>query len=70
MGTDTVKPATKPIKLLLTPEEAASALSIKRTYLYHLLATGQLYSIKVGRARRIPSEALHAFVERLCQKAS
>jgi excisionase family DNA binding protein len=70
MGTDTMKPPTKSVRLLLTPEEAASALSIKRTYLYHLLATGQLYSIKVGRARRIPTDALHTFVDHLCQKAS
>jgi excisionase family DNA binding protein len=59
------------IKLLLTPDEAATALGIKRTFLYHLLTSGQLYSVKVGRTRRVPLIALQEYVAHLCatQKA-
>jgi excisionase family DNA binding protein len=59
------------VKLLLTPDEAATALGIKRTFLYHLLTSGQLYSVKVGRTRRVPLVALQKYVAHLCatQKA-
>ncbi len=53
------------LKLLLTPEEAAAALGIKRTKLYHLSATGQIASVKIGALRRFPVEALEAYVRRL-----
>lgn len=52
-------------KLLLTPEEAAEALSIGRSKLYELLANGSLESVAIGACRRIPNTALHDFVERL-----
>ena len=55
------------LKLLLTPEEAAEALGVKRTFLYGLLMSGQLVSVKVGRSRRVPLIALHSYVERLTQ---
>ncbi|HEY1388098.1 MAG TPA: helix-turn-helix domain-containing protein [Ktedonobacterales bacterium] len=57
--------STRPIKLLLTADEAAAALSIGRTLLYHLTMTGQLHSIKVGGARRFPLQSLQDYVERL-----
>ncbi len=53
------------VRLLLTPEEAADALGIGRTHLYRLLTRQQLYSIKLGSARRIPIKALHEFVDGL-----
>ncbi len=52
-------------KLLLTPEEAAEALSIGRSKLYELLADGALESVAIGACRRIPRVALQDFVERL-----
>ena len=55
------------VKLLLTPEEAATALGIKRTFLYHLLKTQQIFSVKVGASRRIPTHSLMAYVDRLCE---
>jgi excisionase family DNA binding protein len=54
------------VKLLLTPEEAAAALGIKRTLLYQLIMTRQIFSVKVSSARRVPIKALHDFVEALC----
>ena len=54
-------------KLLYTPREAALLLSLSRTKVYELIASGELDSIQVGRSRRIPAEALNAFV-RACQE--
>lgn len=51
--------------LLLTPEEAARRLGIGRTHLYALLRAEELESITLGRSRRIPADALEAFVQRL-----
>jgi excisionase family DNA binding protein len=50
---------------LLTVEEAARRLSIGRTTMYALLKDGQLDSVRIGRLRRIPSEALTAYTVRL-----
>jgi excisionase family DNA binding protein len=52
-------------KLLLTPTEAATALGIGRSKVYELMQTGQLQSVHIGARRRVPAEALHAFLERL-----
>ena len=50
--------------LLLRAEACAQALSLSRTVIYNLIASGELASVKVGRARRIPREALAEFIER------
>jgi excisionase family DNA binding protein len=59
-----VQMAVSPAKILLTVEEAAEALSLGRTYTYELVLRKQIGSVKVGRRRRIPVEALHDFVAR------
>lgn len=48
--------------LLLTVEEAARRLGIGRTIAYGLVATGHLESVKIGRLRRVPVDALSRFV--------
>jgi excisionase family DNA binding protein len=50
-------------RLLLTVSEAARGLCIGRSLLYELLADGQVESIHVGRLRRIPADALVAYVD-------
>ncbi len=40
-------------KLLLTAEEAASALGVGRTKVYELLKSGSLGSVLIGKSRRI-----------------
>jgi excisionase family DNA binding protein len=50
------------LKLLLTVEEAAEALSLGRTLVYELVMRKKIASIKVGRARRIPVTCLQAYV--------
>jgi excisionase family DNA binding protein len=52
-------------RLLLTIDEAARRLGIGRSHAYIFVMKGELESIKLGRSRRVPAEALGAFVERL-----
>jgi excisionase family DNA binding protein len=52
-------------KVLLTPEEAAQALSIGRSKVYELLRAGALASVRIGASRRIPVEAVRAYVAAL-----
>jgi excisionase family DNA binding protein len=52
-------------KLLLTPKEAAEALSISRSKLYELLAGRQLASVRIDGCRRIPVSALRAYVDQI-----
>lgn len=52
-------------KLLHPPEEAAQLLTIGRSQLFELLARGEIESVKIGRLRRIPHDALTAYIERL-----
>ena len=49
-------------RILLTVEEAARRLRIGRTTAYRLLADGEIASIQIGHLRRVPVEALTAFV--------
>ncbi len=50
--------------LLLTPAQAAERLSIARSSLYSLLLTGEIVSLKIGRSRRVPLDALAAYIDR------
>jgi excisionase family DNA binding protein len=55
-------------KLLLTVEEAAERLSIGRTKAFELIASGELESVVIGRARRVPVQALEPFIAALRAK--
>ncbi|WP_250280144.1 helix-turn-helix domain-containing protein [Frankia sp. Cppng1_Ct_nod] len=52
-------------KLLLTATEAAAVLGVGRSTVYELMAAGQIESVRIGRARRIPRAVLVAYVDRL-----
>ena len=56
--------APAPVKVLLTIDEAAQALSIGRTLLYDLMMRKQIASIKVGRVRRVPMAAIDDYIYR------
>lgn len=49
-------------KLLLDVETVADRLSLGRTVIYRLLGDGSLRSIKIGKRRLVPTEALAEFV--------
>lgn len=51
--------------LLLTPKEASRRLSLAESTVHQLLTRGEIESVTIGRARRIPMDALTAYVARL-----
>ena len=54
-----------PTRTLLSVEAAATQLSIGRTTMYALIKSGAIGSVKVGRLRRVPAEALTTYTARL-----
>lgn len=52
-------------RIILTVEEAAESLCVGRTTMYALIAAGDVESVRIGRLRRVPAQALEAYVERL-----
>jgi excisionase family DNA binding protein len=50
-------------RLLYSVSEAARLLGVGRTYMFRLLATGQVESIKVGKLRKIPCDALSRYID-------
>jgi len=51
-----------PLRLALSPEQAAVALGLGRTMVYGLIKTGQLRSLRVGTRRIIPVGAVEEFL--------
>jgi excisionase family DNA binding protein len=54
-------------KMLLTPIEAAAALSISRSKLYELMSGGRIGSVRIDGCRRVPVRALQDYVEGLTE---
>jgi len=52
---------------LLTAEEVADALHIGRTRVYELIYAGEICSVKIGRLRRIPVDALRSYIAALAK---
>lgn len=55
---------------LLTPDQVAQRLGVGRTTVYELMGRGELPSLRIGRARRIPSSAVDAFIARKLEEAA
>lgn len=53
------------VPLLLTVRQAAALLGLGETKVYELTAAGALRSVKIGTARRVPHEAVLAYVANL-----
>ncbi|MCA1842874.1 MAG: helix-turn-helix domain-containing protein [Actinobacteria bacterium] len=51
--------------LLLSIQEAGRALGIRRSKMYELIAAGELETVHIGRAVRVPVDAIEEFVVRL-----
>ena len=58
------KPAPPEPKLLKV-DEAALMLRIGRSTLYEFIYSGEIESVKVGRSRRIPVEAVEDFTRKM-----
>lgn len=54
----------RPLRLLTVPE-IQQRTQLSRSSVYKLLATGALESIKIGGARRVPEDALEAYIRTL-----
>lgn len=52
-------------RLLLTVEEAADRLSVGRTYMFELIRSGSVDSVRVGRLRRVRPKDLERYVAAL-----
>ena len=50
-------------KKLLSVAEASVIMGISRSLLYSLVMSGEVRSLKIGRARRIPLTAIDEFIE-------
>ncbi len=49
--------------IVVTPKEAAEILRLSEVSIFKLIREGRIASIKLGRSRRIPLEALKRLVE-------
>jgi excisionase family DNA binding protein len=61
----TTPTTAQPDRLVYTIREAAQALRISRTKLYELLDSGAIESVHIGRSRKIPADALRAYLDQL-----
>lgn len=57
-------------QLLLPVESAARALGLGKTKVYELIARGELETVTIGRARRVPVASLANYVAGLRGGAS
>jgi excisionase family DNA binding protein len=55
---------------LFTVDEAAARLRVSRWSVYNLIRSGQLRTIKIGRRRLVPLDALSECLERLKEMAA
>ena len=56
--------------LVVRPDAAARALSIDRSTLYRLLASGALKSFKIGSIRLVPVRELEEFIRRKMEESA
>lgn len=56
--------------LLLDVKEAAERLSIGRAMAWEMVASGELPTVRIGRRRLVPAEALRRYVESLEAEAA
>jgi excisionase family DNA binding protein len=53
------------LPLVFTVEEAAERLGVGRTVMYALVSSGAVESVRIGRLRRVPADALVTFLDEL-----
>lgn len=59
-----------PDRVLLRIPEVADALSVSRTVVYELIGTGEISTVHIGRAVRIPAASMHAYADKLVAEQS
>jgi excisionase family DNA binding protein len=63
-------PGTEALPKMLRVEEAAKVARISRRHAYHLVSTGQLPSVRLGNAIRVPTLRLLELLEGAEEKAA
>jgi excisionase family DNA binding protein len=63
------KPSPSGERRLLDIREVAELLGCSRSYVYVLLSSGQIRSLKVGKLTRVPLEAVSEFIDRKLMEA-
>jgi excisionase family DNA binding protein len=56
---------TQQPRLLYDVTEACAQLSIGRSKLFELIASGEIRAVKIGSRRFVPHDSLRAYVDRL-----
>lgn len=56
--------------LAIPPKDAFAAIGVGVTKGYELLNAGELESFTIGRARRVTTASIEAFIDRQCQRAA
>lgn len=65
MAKTTLASAAEDLPEFLTVKQVSERLQLSKSFLYELLASGRIRSVKVGAARRIPADAVREFVASL-----
>jgi excisionase family DNA binding protein len=55
---------------LLTVPEVMTALRLSRAKVYDLIRAGELATVKIGRCRRVPPEAVRVYIAHLMEEAA
>ena len=55
-------------RTLLTVAQAGEALGMSRSGVYELIASGELNSVRIGSRRRVPVQAIDAYVTTLTSR--
>ena len=58
-----MKTETSPYRLLLRISETMTALGLGRTTVYRMIQDGELPVVRVGKAIRVPVEALDTWIK-------
>lgn len=54
--------------MLVTVDQVANMLGVGRTTAWELIRRQKIKSVKIGRTRRVPIEAIQEYIERLMNK--
>ena len=65
---ESVTRSDSPSRLLLRVGEAAERLGLSRSQTFKLVWSGELRSVRIGRAVRVPATALTEFVDGLTSR--
>ena len=70
MTNENLLPGSRPDARLLTIDQVSEVLQISRWTAYRLIWANELRSVQIGRCRRVPREALDAYLARLIGEAA